>query len=280
MNVQSSLADIKLDCRGIQKIRQGVLYDFLGSGIFTTDGTFWQHSRAMLRPQFEKSQVSVIEQFEPYVQKLMSCIPTDGSTVDLQELFHKLTMDTSTDFLTGTGTDCLGGDKEADKFAHTYEKCLSDGIWKDMLGPLWYLTPRKEGAEAIKYAHSAVEGWVKQAMQIKTSAGSSEKVKGRGERYVFVNELARHEEVDATRIRDETLNILLAGRDTTASLLSNLWFVLAKEPEIYKKLQAEVNELNDKPPSYESLRNMKYIKYTVQECKNPTIRYHQATYFH
>jgi cytochrome P450 len=221
----------------------------------------------MLRPQFEKSQVSAIDQFEPYVQKLISCIPDDGSTVDLQELFHKFTMDTSTDFLTGSGTDCLGGDKAADKFAVTFDQCLNDGIWKDMLGPLWYLTNRKKGLEAIKYAHASVEGWVKQAMQVKSSADSSEKAKGKGERYVFVNELARHEEVDATRIRDEALNIILAGRDTTASLLSDLWFMLAKEPEVYKKLKAEVDELNGEQPSYESLRNMKYIKYTVQESK-------------
>ena len=85
---------------------------------------------------------------------------------------------------------------------------------------------------------------------------------------MFVNELARHKEVDAVRIRDETLNILLAGRDTTASLLSNLWFMLAKEPEVYKKLRAEVDELNGEQPSYESWRNMKYIKYTVQESKS------------
>lgn len=221
----------------------------------------------MLRPQFEKSQVSAIDQFEPYVQKLISCIPA-GETVDLQELFHKFTMDTSTDFLMGTGTDCLGGDKAADKFAVTFDQCLMDGIWKDMLGPFWYLTPHKKGAEAIKYAHRAVEGWVKQAMQIKSSADFSEKTKGKGERYVFVNELARHEEVDATRIRDEALNIILAGRDTTASLLSNLWFVLAKEPAVYKKLRAEVDELNGEQPSYETLRNMKYIKYTVQESKH------------
>lgn len=222
----------------------------------------------MLRPQFEKSQVSAIDQFEPYVQKFFSCIPTDGSTVDLQDLFHKLTMDTSTDFLTGSGTDCLRGDKDADKFASTYEKCLQDGIWKDTLGWLYYLTSRKEAAQAIKYAHGAVEGWVKQAMEVKRSSDLSEKARGRGERYVFVNELARHEEVDAVRIRDETLNILLAGRDTTASLLSNLWFNLAREPEVYKKLQAEVDELNGKQPSYETLRNMKYIKYTVQESKS------------
>jgi cytochrome P450 len=244
---------------------------FLGSGIFTTDGAFWQHSRAILRPQFEKSQVSAIEQFEPYVQKLLSCIPSDGTTVDLQDLFHKLTMDTSTDFLTGTGTDCLGGDEQGEKFASTFEKCLQDGIWKDMLGWFYYLTPRKEARDAVKYAHTAVEGWVKQAMEVKSSSElSDEKAKDRGERYVFVNELARHEEVDATRVRDETMNILLAGRDTTASLLSNLWFVLAREPEIYKKLQAEIDELNGQQPSYEALRNMKYIKYAVQESKPVT----------
>lgn len=254
--------------RGIQKIRQAVLFDFLGNGIFTTDGTFWQHSRAILRPQFEKSQVSAIEQFEPYVQKLLSYIPSDGSTVDLQELFHKFTMDTSTDFLLGSGTDCLGGDKNAVAFSQTYEKCLQDGIWKDMLGYLYYLTPRGEARRAIKYAHNAVEGWVKQAMAQKKSADLAEKAKDRGERYVFVNELARHEEVDAVRVRDETLNILLAGRDTTASLLSNLWFNLAREPEVFKKLQAEVDELNGEQPSYESLRNMKYVKYTVQESKS------------
>ena len=205
------------------------------------------------------------------MQKLISCIPTDGSTVDLQELFHKFTMDTSTDFLMGTGTDCLGGDKAADKFAVTFDQCLNDGIWKDMLGPLYYLTPRKNGIEAVKYAHASVEGWVKQAMQIKTSNDFSETAKEKGERYVFVNELARHKEVDATRIRDESLNILLAGRDTTASLLSNLWFMLAKEPEVYKKLRAEVDELNGEQPSYESLRNMKYIKYTVQESKKASL---------
>jgi cytochrome P450 len=201
------------------------------------------------------------------VQKLLSCIPSDGTTVDLQDLFHKLTMDTSTDFLTGSGTDCLGGDEQGEKFASTFEKCLQDGIWKDMLGWLYYLTPRKEARDAVKYAHTAVEGWVKQAMDLKRSSEMSQKAKDRGERYVFVNELARHEEVDATRVRDETMNILLAGRDTTASLLSNLWFVLAREPEIYKKLQAEVDELKGEQPSYETLRNMKYIKYCVQESK-------------
>lgn len=257
--------------RGIQSIRHGVFKDFLGRGVFTMDGAFWQHSRAMLRPQFEKSQVSAIDQFEPHVLKLLSCIPTDGSTIDLQDLFHKLSMDTSTEFLTGNGTDCLGGDKDADKFQQAFEKAMHEGLRQSLLGVFYYLYPRsrKEAVEAIKYAHKAVDGWVKQAMQVKnsSSSGLSEKAKDRGERYVFLNELARHEEVDAVRIRDETLNILLAGRDTTAALLSNLWFNLARSPKVYGKLKAEVDALNGEQPSYETLRNMKYIKYAVQESK-------------
>lgn len=258
----------------MQKLRQSVLKDFLGSGIFTTDGPFWQHSRAILRPQFEKSQVSAISQFEPYVAKLLSLIPDDGSTVDLQDLFHKLTMDASTDFLLASGTDCLGGDEEAMRFSETFEKCLQDGIWRDMLGYFYYLFPHRDAVKNIKYSHDSVDRWVRQAMQHKTSSSSSpgepvSKAKDRGERYVFVNELAKHDEVDAARVRDETLNILLAGRDTTAALLSNLWFHLAKEPEIYAKLVAEVEELKGEKPSYETLRNMKYVKYVVQESTFP-----------
>ena len=241
-----------------------------------TDGAFWQHSRAILRPQFEKSQVSALDQFEPYVQKLIKCIPADGSTVDLQSLFAKLSMDTSTEFLLETGTDYLGGDKHAEMIDDSINKCIDEGVWREMLGPFYRLLPNRGAEKALRYAQAAVDVWVKQAMEHKDSADSDVKAKDSGKkRYVFINELARHKEVDAVRVRDEALNILLAGKDTTASLLSGLWFALAREPEVYKKLHAEVAELNGERPSYESLRNMKYMKYTVQEGNNARPDYSQ-----
>jgi cytochrome P450 len=71
---------------------------------------------------------------------------------------------------------------------------------------------------------------------------------------------------DPKQLRDELLNILLAGRDTTASLLSNTFHVLARRPDIWKKLKAEVDELQGARPDYETLRNMKYLKYLLNEC--------------
>jgi cytochrome P450 len=86
------------------------------------------------------------------------------------------------------------------------------------------------------------------------------------ERYVFLNELAKATN-DPKQLRDELLNILLAGRDTTASLLSHTWHALARRPDVWAKLKAEVDALDGKAPDYETLRNMRYLKYVLNECK-------------
>lgn len=86
-------------------------------------------------------------------------------------------------------------------------------------------------------------------------------------RYVFLYEMAK-ETQDLIQLRNELLNVLLAGRDTTASLLSNTFFVLARRPEIWAKLKAEVNVLDGVPPNYDTLRGMKYVKYLLNECES------------
>jgi cytochrome P450 len=42
------------------------------------------------------------------------------------------------------------------------------------------------------------------------------------------------------KIQGELLNIFLAGRDTTASLLSYLFYYLPCRPDVFTKLRAEV----------------------------------------
>ena len=69
------------------------------------------------------------------------------------------------------------------------------------------------------------------------------------------------------RIRSELLNILLAGRDTTASLLTNLWWVLARRPDVFDCLQTEVNALaTDDQVTIESLKSLKYLRAVLNEC--------------
>lgn len=82
--------------------------------------------------------------------------------------------------------------------------------------------------------------------------------------YVFLHELIAQTS-DRTKIRTELLNVLLAGRDTTASLLSNVWSELSKRSEIWTRLQTEVATLEGALPSFEQLKDLKYLTSVLKE---------------
>ena len=68
--------------------------------------------------------------------------------------------------------------------------------------------------------------------------------------------------------------MLLAGRDTTAAILSFTLQVLAEHPDVLRKLRQEILELvgATQTPSYEDLKNMPYL----QHCLNETLRLYQG----
>jgi cytochrome P450 len=85
------------------------------------------------------------------------------------------------------------------------------------------------------------------------------------ERYVFLYELAK-ETGNESELRDQVLNILIAGRDTTASLLSSLLFVLAHRQDILSKVRNQIAFLQGRAPTFEDIKDMKYIKFAVNEA--------------
>ena len=72
---------------------------------------------------------------------------------------------------------------------------------------------------------------------------------------------------DQKVLRDQLVNTLLAGRDTTAATLSWLFYELAYHPEVYSKLRKEVLDIlgTDGKPTYENLKSMKYLHCCLNE---------------
>jgi cytochrome P450 len=242
----------------------------LGQGIFTMDGDFWAHSRAMIRPNFTRDQVADLESFERHIQDLWKLIPRDGSTVDLQELFFRFTIDSSTEFLFGVSTHTLKGQAGASsgaEFAKAFTVAQDACATRSRFGAFHWLFPDKEGDKATSFCHEFVGQFVDEAVRFRENLDIEKK--GEDEKYVFLRQLAK-DTPNKTRLRDELLNVLLAGRDTTASLLSNMWFMIARDPAIFAKLRQEVEETfpDGELPTYEKLRNMKYLKYCMNECKS------------
>lgn len=80
---------------------------FLGDSIFTTDGAQWHDSRTLIRPMFAKDRVRDMEIFERWSDNLLSKLPPSGQTVDMCDLFYRMTLDLTTDFLLGHGVGSL-----------------------------------------------------------------------------------------------------------------------------------------------------------------------------
>ncbi|KAI4154573.1 MAG: hypothetical protein LQ340_001582 [Diploschistes diacapsis] len=75
---------------GIKPYRYEGFRPFCGDGLLSTDGTTWERSRNMLKPFFHKSKISNLAGFEESLAQLITKLPKESSTVDLDPLLSAL----------------------------------------------------------------------------------------------------------------------------------------------------------------------------------------------
>ncbi|RDW58348.1 hypothetical protein BP5796_12278 [Coleophoma crateriformis] len=206
---------------------------------------------ALVRPSFTKHAITELNTLEIHIQSLLNIIPKDNSTFDLQTLLFQLTLDNSTDFLLGESVHSLTSPPGSveQEFGIKFDYAQFQLKHRLRLGWFARFHGSKEFSDACKFVHAFVDKFVEKALKAKLEEKVRFDAEGqKKEKYIFLDELVQATE-DPIQIRSELLNILLAGRDTTAGILSNLFFVLARRPEIWTKLRTEVDELGGKLPT-------------------------------
>jgi cytochrome P450 len=74
------------------------------------------------------------------------------------------------------------------------------------------------------------------------------------------------EGMDDRQLRDELVTMFIGGKDTTATAMTWLWYVLEQNPEVERRLRAEVaSELGDRRPTFDDLARLSYTKRVIQE---------------
>ena len=124
---------------------------------------------------------------------------------------------------------------------------------------LHVLFPRSWGIVADEHG---LEGFVDGFIDRSLETSALEKFSDHDQ--VFLHRLVTQTD-DKVKIRSEILNILLAGRDTTAAALTNLWFCIARYPSVARKLRAEIEYLNGRAPTLTQLHDLRYFKAVVNE---------------
>lgn len=249
----------------------------LGNGIFVAEGERWKHLREMLKPQFMREQISHVNMLEPHIETLIQLVETlKGKAFDIQHLFHKFTMDASTQFLFGESVSSLkfelaGQDFDPDEIKRKVEFDQSLLYVQEYIFFRVLFFQLKWVWNSFKFRRS-IENVHNFTMDIVNETVKRKK-KGQNQLlYVFLDELMKITK-DPTILRDESLNIMLAGRSTTASLLLSIFYELARNPRVWKRLRSEVINMFGSGKtssdlsilSFETLKKCLYLKFVLNE---------------
>jgi len=183
-------------------------------------------------------------------------------------LFFRLTLDSSTELLFGESVKSqLESTDGEDAFAHAFDNAQHYSALRGRLGYFYWTYNPKEMQDSVKYIHNFVDRYVKPALD------STTKVKGIQDKddskYVFSEAIAQQTN-DPVEIRSQLLNILLAGRDTTASLLSYVFRHLVRHPQVLAKLRKTIlNDFGDyenpRDISFATLKSCTYLQHVINE---------------
>ena len=277
VNVQALFSSPEWDISGN---RANSFMPLMGEGIFTSRGKQWKHSRALVRPQFARDQISNLGLMERHVRILLDILregPEDWSPeVDLQPLFYYFTLDTATEFLYGQsvhsqtairkGTLAKGGVDGA-KFSCDLDAAKHLVDKRGALGKFYWLMPMKKMNMHCADVHKVIDNLVDARLN---SIHDSKHESKESHKFVLLDELAK-ETQDRRELRNETLHTLLAGRDTTGALLGWVFYFLARHPRVYAKLREIIlsqfgSSLVSTNIHFVSLRNCNYIQYVMNEA--------------
>ena len=256
----------------------------------TNEPLGWEHSRAIMRPQFAREQVSDLELEELHVQNMMRALDltTQASrwteSLDLQVLFFRLTLDSATEFLFGQSVDsqlnllpgykhnqaAVGSGPNSSAFAEAFDNAQMALATRARYQDRYWLISPKGFKDACATCHEFIDHYVRLALSKKNQRKNT--TSGEKEKYIFLEALAAQTQ-DPLELRSQLLHILLAGRDTTASLLGWLFYCLARDPARYQKLRdviiGEFGTYHN--PCEITFSKMKSLKY-LQNCNNEALR--------
>ncbi|KAI1320539.1 hypothetical protein EDD11_000501 [Mortierella claussenii] len=259
---------------------QAIFHEFLGSGIFNADGETWKTQRQLARPYFQTSEFRDTTLINNHVEQLMKTIDkhiatTPDKPLEVQSLFCRFTLDEASEFLFGATVNALEMEKSDFASAFNYAQAITS--WRFRV-PLWrYLVPKRRLMQEIKKLDDFVYGIIDSAMAkqkdnaMKQEQNPSSDAETRtGVHATLLDQfLSQQQEYgfDRKYLRHMLLNFLLAGRDTTASLLTWTMWHLVQQPHVMDKLKQEIADVVGPyaVPGYDDIKKMKYQKQVVNE---------------
>ncbi|XP_020094498.1 alkane hydroxylase MAH1-like [Ananas comosus] len=238
------------------------IFDVLGGGIFNADGESWrvQRGRAQLLMAHQRFRGYVArcsrEKVESGLLPLLGRAADAGDVVDLQDVFLRLTFDTTTRLVFGVDPGCLSAGLRTVPFAKAMDDAMATLFLRHTMPATWWKVMRRLGVgqeKKLATARVVIDRFIAATIAEKKQARTRESDDQECDLLSAYMEGREYDSIDSSFasyderfLRDTAMNFMLAGRDTTGSGLSWFFWLLSKNPRVEEKILQELNTIS--PP--------------------------------
>lgn len=229
----------------------------LGNGLLTSESPFHEKQRKHLAPAFAHKRVAayattMAERSQKFAEAL-----EDGERLDVADAMMRLTFDIVGKAL--FDTEVAG---EASVVGEAVSTAME--VAMAQLSSLLPIPPQIPTPSNLKYraAVRRLDRVIFRVIEEHRRHGQD-----RGDVLSILLEAKDEEGVGMSdrQIRDEAMGLFLAGHETTANALSWTFYLLAKNPDVRERMEAELDKLGH-APDYDDLKQLPYTLAVFKEA--------------
>lgn len=234
------------------------LRSFLGNGLLTSEGTFWQAQRQLIQPAFRHENITAYAQIMSSSAAALMSKWRDGEERNVHEEMAELTLDVVTKSLFGSkvphDSRFIGTE-----IALVMERFLSQAALSFLLPDGF---PLPKGPRLLR-SRRRLDKVIYSIIRDRRTSTTPEND-------LLQTLLAAQDEhgtrMDDAQLHDEIMTLFLAGHETTANALTWTWFLLAQNPEAERQLYEELRDvLGGTAPTVADLARLPYAEMVVKE---------------
>ncbi|KMT12190.1 hypothetical protein BVRB_5g101370 [Beta vulgaris subsp. vulgaris] len=267
---------------------RSIMEDLLGDGIFNADNEMWHRQRKMVIMEFHSPrfrQLTVQSLLELVHNRLLPVLEESrqkSAAIDLQDVLLRLTFDNVCMIALGVDPGCLAPGLPDIPFARAFEQATEatairfvtpTSIWKLMR--FLNLGPEKELKESIK----GINKFAEQVIMTRKKEICNSQEDNTKNRSDLLAVLMRSKDETGQPfsdkfLKDLSVNLILAGRDTSSVALSWFFWLVDQHGEVEKKILDEISGIISQretpihPEVFqpEEIKKMEYLHAAISEA--------------
>ncbi|WP_224247780.1 cytochrome P450 [Hyalangium gracile] len=263
---------------GPNYIKGGPFWDsvrtFMGNGLPVSDGEYWRRQRRLLQPAFHHQRLvtlaeRLVETLDESLAERWDEAARTGEPFNAAQAFTHMTMHLLVRTMFGGGLSQAEAEQAEQAMVYIIHFMLK-GMVSRLLPPWVPIPGHARYRAAIEAMDSVIFRMIERGEHDAELGDTLLSLMGQAV------DAETGERMTTKQIRDEAIALFVAGFETTTTGLAWALHALTQQPEVARRLQAEVDSvLGTRAPRFEDLRRLSYTRCILQE----TLRLYSPVYW-